>query len=76
VCGLGEGADAGGRPIGAPEQAPPQRRRIVQVHIRDVRAGVVPPDVGLVRDGRRWLIRRMRIDNAWFTGDPAAIFGT
>jgi hypothetical protein len=33
-------------------------------------------DTALVRDGRRWLIRRMRIDNAWFTGDPAAIFGT
>ncbi|MEV8443858.1 nuclear transport factor 2 family protein [Actinosynnema sp. NPDC051121] len=33
-----------------------------------------PYDVELVRDGRRWLIHRMRIDNAWFTGDPAAIF--
>lgn len=29
----------------------------------------------LVRDGRRWLIRRVRIDNVWFTGDPQAIFG-
>lgn len=33
-----------------------------------------PYDVELVRDGTRWLIHRMRIDNAWFTGDPAAIF--
>ncbi|WP_086849029.1 nuclear transport factor 2 family protein [Amycolatopsis kentuckyensis] len=33
-----------------------------------------PYDVELVRDGTRWLIHRLRIDNAWFTGDPAAIF--
>ncbi|MEU5264224.1 nuclear transport factor 2 family protein [Amycolatopsis sp. NPDC021455] len=33
-----------------------------------------PYDVDLVRDGERWVIRRLRIDNAWFTGDPAAIF--
>ncbi|WP_406308788.1 nuclear transport factor 2 family protein [Streptomyces sp. NBC_00623] len=33
-----------------------------------------PYAVDLVRDGDRWVIRRMRIDNAWFTGDPAAIF--
>lgn len=33
-----------------------------------------PYDVELVRDGTRWLIHRMRIGNAWFTGDPAAIF--
>ncbi|MFF0462821.1 nuclear transport factor 2 family protein [Streptomyces mexicanus] len=32
-------------------------------------------DVDLVRDGDRWVISRLRIDNAWFTGDPAAIFG-
>lgn len=32
-------------------------------------------DVGLVRDGDRWVIRRMRIDNAWYTGAPTAIFG-
>lgn len=31
-------------------------------------------DVGLVRDGDRWVMRHVRIDNAWFTGDPAAIF--
>ncbi|SCL44573.1 SnoaL-like domain-containing protein [Micromonospora citrea] len=31
-------------------------------------------DVDLVRDGDRWLIRRLRVDNAWFTGDPGAIF--
>jgi hypothetical protein len=29
----------------------------------------------LVRDGDRWRIRRMRIENTWFTGDPVAIFG-
>ena len=33
-----------------------------------------PYDVELVRGGARWLIHRMRIDNAWFTGDPTAIF--
>lgn len=33
-----------------------------------------PYDVALIRDGHRRLIRRLRIDNAWFTGDPAAIF--
>jgi hypothetical protein len=33
-----------------------------------------PYDVDLVRDGERWVIHRMRIDNAWFIGDPAAIF--
>jgi hypothetical protein len=27
----------------------------------------------LVRDGQRWVIRRVRLDNVWFTGDPAAI---
>lgn len=31
--------------------------------------------VDLVRDAGRWLIRRLRIENAWFTGDPVAIFG-
>ncbi|MEU8921999.1 nuclear transport factor 2 family protein [Kitasatospora sp. NPDC048545] len=34
-----------------------------------------PYTVDLVREGGRWLIRRMRIDNAWFTGDPKAVFG-
>ncbi len=34
-----------------------------------------PYDVELVRDGRRWVVRRMRIDNTWDRGDPAAIFG-
>ena len=33
-----------------------------------------PYDVELVRDGARWLIHRLRIGNAWFTGDPTAIF--
>ncbi|WP_326778220.1 nuclear transport factor 2 family protein [Streptomyces sp. NBC_01445] len=33
-----------------------------------------PYAVDLVRDGDRWVIRRMRIDNAWFTGDPTTIF--
>ena len=31
--------------------------------------------VELVRDGHRWVIRRMRIENTWYTGDPTAIFG-
>ncbi|MEU3375523.1 nuclear transport factor 2 family protein [Streptomyces sp. NPDC006660] len=34
-----------------------------------------PYDVDLVRDGERWVIRRLRIDNAWYTGNPTAIFG-
>ncbi|MDG4862006.1 nuclear transport factor 2 family protein [Streptomyces sp. T-3] len=38
-----------------------------------------PYTVELVRDTDgdydRWLIRHMRIDNTWFTGDPTAIFG-
>ncbi|SEG16108.1 SnoaL-like domain-containing protein [Nonomuraea solani] len=34
-----------------------------------------PYDVELVRDGERWVIRRLRIDNAWYTGDPVTIFG-
>lgn len=28
----------------------------------------------LVRDGRRWAVSRMRIDNLWYFGDPTAIF--
>jgi hypothetical protein len=32
-------------------------------------------DVELVRDGQRWVMSHVRIDNAWFTGDPTAIFG-
>lgn len=34
-----------------------------------------PYDVEAVHDGDRWVIRRMRIANTWFTGDPTAIFG-
>lgn len=34
-----------------------------------------PYTVDLVREDSRWLIRRMRIDNTWLTGDPVAIFG-
>lgn len=34
-----------------------------------------PYYVDLVRDGGRWVIRRLRIDNTWYTGEPAAIFG-
>lgn len=33
-----------------------------------------PYDVELVRDGSRWVVRHMRIDNTWFIGDPSAIF--
>ncbi|MFE3516743.1 nuclear transport factor 2 family protein [Streptomyces sp. NPDC059166] len=33
-----------------------------------------PYAVDLVRDGDRWLINRIRIENSWFTGDPATIF--
>ncbi|MFI5911490.1 nuclear transport factor 2 family protein [Dactylosporangium sp. NPDC051541] len=32
-------------------------------------------DVELVRDGRRWVVQRMRIDNVWYTGEPSVIFG-
>lgn len=31
--------------------------------------------VHLLREGDRWLIRRMRIENTWLVGDPQAIFG-
>lgn len=34
-----------------------------------------PYEVTLVRDGRRWLIRSLRISNSWLTGNPHAIFG-
>ncbi|GAA3193828.1 nuclear transport factor 2 family protein [Nonomuraea roseoviolacea] len=34
-----------------------------------------PYDVELIRDGGRWGVRRMTIDNAWYTGNPVAIFG-
>ncbi|MGW4159395.1 nuclear transport factor 2 family protein [Streptomyces sp. NPDC004788] len=34
-----------------------------------------PYEVDLVRDGERWVIRRLRIENTWYTGDPTAIFG-
>jgi septum formation inhibitor-activating ATPase MinD len=34
-----------------------------------------PYDVEVVRDGDRWVIRHLRIENTWFLGDPAAIFG-
>lgn len=41
----------------------------------DVRALLKNPyDLELRRDGDRWLIARMRIDNTWYTGDPTAIF--
>lgn len=30
--------------------------------------------VDLVRDGGRWVISRMRIDNVWYTGTPKVIF--
>ncbi|MHC0432728.1 nuclear transport factor 2 family protein [Streptomyces sp. O3] len=33
-----------------------------------------PYDVELVRDGDRWVISRLRIDNTWFTGDPHTVF--
>ncbi|HEU4946757.1 MAG TPA: nuclear transport factor 2 family protein [Kribbella sp.] len=32
-------------------------------------------DVELVRDGSRWLMRHVHIDNVWFTGDPWVIAG-
>ncbi|MEV6726168.1 nuclear transport factor 2 family protein [Streptomyces xanthochromogenes] len=31
--------------------------------------------IELVRDRDRWVIRRIVIDNTWFTGEPTAIFG-
>ncbi len=43
--------------------------------------GLVPDDdgtdgsTGTGRSGPRWLVRTMRIDNVWFTGDPRTIFG-
>ena len=32
-------------------------------------------DVELLRDGERWTMRRIRIDNVWYTGEPKVIFG-
>lgn len=32
-------------------------------------------EVELTRDGARWVIRRMVINNVWLTGNPTAIFG-
>lgn len=32
-------------------------------------------DVLLVRDGKRWVIKHLYIDNVWFTGDPKVILG-
>jgi hypothetical protein len=32
-------------------------------------------DIELVRDGERWVMSHIRIDNVWFTGNPTAIFG-
>jgi hypothetical protein len=31
-------------------------------------------DVALRRDGERWVVEHLRISNAWYDGDPAAIF--
>ncbi|GAB4583591.1 nuclear transport factor 2 family protein [Nocardia sp. IFM 10818] len=31
-------------------------------------------DVQLRREGARWLMHRIRIENIWFTGEPTAIF--
>lgn len=31
-------------------------------------------DVVLVRDGDRWVMRHVRIENIWYTGEPTAIF--
>jgi hypothetical protein len=32
--------------------------------------------VDLVRHGESWVIQRLHIDNTWYTGDPADIFGS
>jgi hypothetical protein len=32
-------------------------------------------DVVLVRDGSRWVMRKIKINNIWYTGNPPAIFG-
>lgn len=32
-------------------------------------------DVALVRDGARWLMHSVRIDNVWFTGEPTVLLG-
>lgn len=32
-------------------------------------------EVELIREGRLWCIRRLVIDNAWFTGDPQVLLG-
>ncbi|NUK62844.1 nuclear transport factor 2 family protein [Streptomyces lunaelactis] len=35
-----------------------------------------PYAVDLVRHGASWAIQRLHIDNTWYTGDPADIFGS
>jgi hypothetical protein len=32
-------------------------------------------DVTLVPEAGRWVVRTMRIDNVWYSGDPVAVFG-
>ena len=32
-------------------------------------------ELELIKDGRLWRIRRLVIDNAWFTGDPQVLLG-
>lgn len=32
-------------------------------------------DVLLIKDGTRWVIKHLYIDNVWFTGDPKVIIG-
>lgn len=32
-------------------------------------------DVSLVRDGERWVISNMVVDNVWFTGEPNVLVG-
>ncbi|WP_240543036.1 nuclear transport factor 2 family protein [Solihabitans fulvus] len=32
--------------------------------------------VDLVRDGDRWVMRRVHIDKVWHTGEPAVLFGS
>ncbi|MGV9833111.1 hypothetical protein ACWDUL_02745 [Nocardia niigatensis] len=65
-------------PRARPTPTPPSARRARHLLVADpnVRALLGNPyDLELQREGDRWLIRRMRIDNTWYTGDPTAIFG-
>jgi hypothetical protein len=59
----------------SPPGAPPAGREPIARPRRTTMLLKNPYEVEAVRDGSRRVIRRMRITNTWFTGEPRAIFG-